>query len=62
IRSLDPYSGLWLEFDLDRVRPQQGQNLLELSLRERPPGLKGGVTVEDVEVIVEYGTYPATGH
>ncbi|MBI4552740.1 MAG: hypothetical protein HY710_10795 [Candidatus Latescibacteria bacterium] len=62
IRSLDPYSGLWLEFDLDRVRPQQGQNLLELSLRGRPPGLEGGITVEDVEVIVEYGTYPATGH
>ena len=39
---------------------QPGRNLLEISLQERPNGLEGGVTVEDVEIIVEYGLYPAT--
>jgi hypothetical protein len=58
IRSLDPYSGQWVEFFLEKVRPQKGRNVLEVSLRERPVGLEGGVTVEDVEIIVEYGTYP----
>jgi len=58
IRSRDPYTGQWLEFRLEKVRPQRGRNLLEISLAERPAGLEGGVTVEDIEIIVEYGTYP----
>ena len=60
IRKRDPYSGQWLEFHLEKVRPQKGRNLLEVSLCGRPAGLVGGVTVEDVEIIVEYGAYPAT--
>lgn len=59
IRSLDPYSGQWVEFFLEKVRPQKGRNVLEISLQKRPAGLESGVTVEDVEIIVEYGTYPA---
>ena len=59
IRLRDPYAGQWLEFDLRKVRAQKGRNVMEISLRERPAGLAGGVTVEDVEVIVEYGACPA---
>ncbi len=56
---IDPYRGQWLELDLREVRPRQGRNLLEISLDERPPRLGGKVTVDDVEVIVEYGPYPS---
>jgi len=59
IRSRDPYAGQRLEFDLRGARPQKGQNVLEISLLQRPAGLVGGVAVEDVEIIIEYGTYPA---
>ena len=59
IRSRDPYAGQWLEFDLERVRPQKGANVLDVALRARPTGFVGGVTVEDVEILVEYGPYPA---
>ena len=59
IHSIDPYAGLWLEFHLEQLRPQKGENLLEVSLQERPEKMEGGVTVEDVELIVEYDTYPA---
>ena len=59
-RSIDPYAGQWLEFHLEKVRPRKGQNTLEIGLKARPAGLVGGVTIEDVEVIVKYGTYP--GH
>ncbi len=49
----------WLEFHLVDVRPQRGQNTLEISLDARPAGLVGGVTVEEVEVFVEYGPHPS---
>ncbi len=58
IRSRDPYAGQWLEFHLERVRPHQGRNVLEVALKERPAGFIGGVIVEDMEIFVEYGTYP----
>ena len=57
IRSRDPYAGQLLEFDLENVRPRKGRNALEISLQERPPGFEGGIVVEDVEILVEYGTY-----
>ncbi len=59
IRSRDPYAGQLLEFDLEKARPRKGHNLLEISLQERPPGFEGGIVVEDVDIFVEYGTYPA---
>ena len=62
IRSRDPYAGQWLEFHLDRVRPQKGANVLEVALQERPAGFVGGVTLEDVEICVEYGPYPMGLH
>jgi hypothetical protein len=60
IRSRDPYAGQLLEFDLERVRPRMGQNTLELSLKGRPAGLEGGIVVEDVEILLDYGTFPAS--
>ena len=54
-----PYSAQWLDFHLKDVRPRKGQNLLEIGLVRRPEGLKGQLAVEDVEVIVEYGSYPS---
>ena len=51
--------GQWLEFQLKDVRPVKGQNVLEISLDSRPEGLEGGVTVENVEVYVEYSPYPS---
>ena len=49
----------WLDFDLSTVRPRKGQNVLEISLDSRPPGLVGSVTVEEVEILVEYSSYPS---
>ncbi len=53
-----PYQGQILEFELEKVRPRQGENTLEISLDQRPKRLAGGVTIEEVEVFVEYGIYP----
>ena len=55
----DQYTGIWMDFDLREVRPRKGQNILEVSLDSRPAGLVGGITVEDVEVIVSYSPYPS---
>ena len=53
------YRGQWLEFLLRAVRPHRGWNSLEVSLNGRPDRLAGGVSVENVEVVVEYGPYPS---
>jgi hypothetical protein len=54
-RTSHRYEFQWLEFTLCRQRPRQGQNLLGVTLESRPPGLEGGVTIDQVEVLVEYG-------
>ncbi len=59
IRSRDSYAGQWLEFHPERVRPQKGANVLEVALKKRPDEFVGGVTGEDVEILVEYGPYSA---
>ena len=56
---MDPYSGQWLEIDLERVRPVQGRNRLEIALTSRPTDLVSAVTLEDVEMTVDYGVYPS---
>ncbi|MBN98484.1 MAG: hypothetical protein CME16_04440 [Gemmatimonadetes bacterium] len=56
---VDPYAGQWLEFQLEKLRPIQGENRLGLRLVERPDNLASGVVVEDVEIIVTYGTFAA---
>jgi hypothetical protein len=55
-----PYEGQKLEFHLERVQPIKGRNLLEVSLEERPEGLTGGITIEQCELLVEYGVYPSS--
>ena len=59
LRHVDPYSGQWLEIDLERVRPVQGRNRLEIALTSRPTDLVSAVTLEDVEMTVDYGVYPS---
>ena len=54
---IEHYSAQWIEFELSSVRPRQGDNLVEVSLDGRPAKLGGGVTVDDLEVVVEYGVY-----
>ena len=44
-----PYQGMWLIFDLQQVRPQQGANRLEIALVGRPDDLVSPLRVTDVE-------------
>ncbi len=56
-----PHSGprnFWLDFLLQDVRPARGWNTLSVALDSRPPGLEGMVTLEEVEVFVDYTPYP----
>ena len=55
-----PYQGQMLEFHLSHVLPRKGRNVLEISLDERPGLLGGGVSIEHMELDVEYGSYPST--
>ena len=57
--SLAPYLEQWLEFHLEGVRPRKGWNTLELVLERRAEGMMRSLIVEDVELIVEYGSYPS---
>ena len=54
-----PYRGQLLELYLKDVRPHKGKNVLEISLDERPAGMAGGVSIEHVELLVKYGSYPS---
>ena len=51
--------GQWLEFHLENVRPRQGANLLEISLDRLAGELVSPLSVDEVEIIVEYGPYPS---
>ena len=53
-----PYFGQWLEFRLQTIRPRKGENLLEISLLERPDDFEASVTIEALEIVVQYGMYP----
>ena len=54
-RTSHRYGFQWLDYALTGVRPRRGENLLDVTLAKRPEGLEGGVTVEQVEVAVDYG-------
>ncbi len=54
---IEHYSAQWIDFELSSVRPKRGDNLVEVSLDERPAKLGGGVTIDDLEITVEYGVY-----
>ena len=59
LNPVSPYSGMWLEIDLrGSERFRKGGNRLEVALLERPEGLLSKVTIEDVEVLVEYDLWP----
>ena len=54
-----PYESQWLEIELEKVRPQKGRNILEVTLHSRPEDLFGDITVVDFEVVVHFGPYPS---
>lgn len=54
-----PYSAQQIEFHLNKVLPIKGWNSLEMSLDARPENMNGGVKVHDVQVILEYSSYPS---
>lgn len=56
---ISPYAGQWLKFRLNNVRPQKGSNTLQIVLLGRPEGLVSPLVVEDVEIIIRRGFYPA---
>ena len=54
----DAYTGQWLEFDLDGLRPTKGTNKVQFVLHSRPDDFEGEIRVDDVELIIEYGVFP----
>ena len=58
---IEHYSAQWIEIELSGVRPKQGENVVEVSLEGRPPCLVGGITIDDLEIVVEYGVYRVGG-
>ena len=51
--------GLDLQFQLRDVLPRQGWNTLQIALDARPDLMEGGITIEQVELRVEYSPYPS---
>ena len=60
--SLPPYQSMWLVFDLQKVRPRQGENRLEIALIKRPEDLISPLKVTAVEVEVNYHPLPTGLH
>jgi hypothetical protein len=60
MREIDPYSGQWVELDLRAMPPTCGENVLEVTLLERPSDLPGTLILEDVELLIGYDTYTDT--
>ena len=60
-RTSHRYEYQWLDFELAGIRPRQGQNVLEVSLESRPPGLHGSISVVQLEILVEYAL-PHSGY
>ena len=57
--NIAPYMGQSLEIHLRNVRPKKGDNVLQVSLDRRPDNMSAGITIHNVEIIVEYGSYPS---
>ena len=53
------YNGQRLRFNLENIRPIKGNNILELSLVNRPDGLEGSVIIEEMQIVISYGSYPS---
>ncbi len=58
LRRIDPYMGQWLNYDLQKVRPRRGDNVLDIALVSRPTNISSDLAVEDLEVVIRYGTFP----
>lgn len=54
-RTSHRYEFQWLEYELKTLRPRTGPNMLTVALESRPEGFAGGVVVDQVELLVEYG-------
>ena len=54
-----PYNWMWLEFHLEKVRPRKGYNTLAIKLDGIAEGLISPLRIEDVEVNINYGSYPS---
>ena len=60
-RTSHRYDFQWLEYTLGKVLPRPGENVLSARLASRPEGLGGGVTIDQMEILVEYAgpqSYP----
>ena len=51
--------GLDLRFQLRNVLPRRGWNTLQISLDARPDLMEGNITIEQIELEVEYSPYPS---
>ena len=60
--AVNQYQAVVLEFDLEKVKPRRGRNVLALCLRSRPELLECELTIKYVEIHIEYGGYPTTQH
>jgi len=60
ILSIEPYMGQWLNYDLRKVRPRQGDNVLEITLLSRPTNVASDLVLESLEVVIRYGMFPST--
>ena len=49
----------WVNFNLMEYMPVKGQNTLELTLVSRPDQLEADILLEDVELVIKYGSYPS---
>jgi hypothetical protein len=56
----DAFTGVWLEYELNDLRPVKGSNTLQFVLRQRPADFAGEISIDDVELIVEYDLYAAS--
>lgn len=57
---LAPYDGLALDWLLDSAPLKRGRNLLEIALVSRPAGLADGISIETIELFVEYALFVAS--
>lgn len=53
-RTSHRYEFQWLEYELLELRPPQGRNVLSVTLESRPADFTGSVSVDQVELLVEY--------
>jgi hypothetical protein len=53
-RTSHRYDFQWLEYTLSKALPRPGENVLSVRLASRPEGLGGGVTIDQMEILVEY--------